>query len=190
VGAHRGRVDRCPECASRPPAYIESTCAAAKYGGPLRAVILGLKFGGGLQAVPLLGRLLTTRLRATHLLEDAVNWAVAPVPLDRHDLSQLGFNQAEELARAIAHTFALRVEPALLQKVRATQPQATLDHTARAENLRGLFSVNTKRVARYRASGVLLIDDVMTTGATLSECARTLHNAGIQHIRAAVIARG
>jgi ComF family protein len=190
VGRHRGVVESCQECATHPPVHVEKTCAVAKYGGPLRAVILGLKFGGGLQAVPLLSRLMVTRIRATELLKDATDWAVVPVPLAAPDAKQRGFNQAEELAMALSREFGVRLETGLLKKARTTKPQATLDHTARAENLRGVFAADAKHVKRYAATGVLLVDDVMTTGATLSECARTLHDAGIKHIRGAVIARG
>lgn len=190
VGLHRGVVESCQECATHPPAYVEEVCAVAKYGGPLRAVILGLKFGGGLHAVPLLSRLMVTRVRSTELLGNANGWAVVPVPLAPPDAKQRGFNQAEELASALTRAFDIHLETGLLKKTRATRPQATLDHTARAENLRGVFAVDPKRVKRYTATGVLLVDDVMTTGATLSECARTLHEAGIKHIRGAVIARG
>jgi ComF family protein len=190
VGLHRGTVESCPECATHPPVHIEATCAVAKYGGPLRAVILGLKFGGGLQAVPLLSRLMVTRVRTTQLLTDSANWAVVPVPLAPPDAARRGFNQAEELAAALARAFGAHLEPGLLKKVRSTEPQATLDHTARAGNLRGVFAADAKRAKHYAATGVLLVDDVMTTGATLSECARTLHEASIKRIRGAVIARG
>jgi phosphoheptose isomerase len=70
VGEGRGSVESCPECAAHPPAFVEFSCAAARYGGPMRAVVLGLKFGGGLQAVPFLGRLLALRLRATALVDN------------------------------------------------------------------------------------------------------------------------
>jgi len=190
VGLHRGAVESCPECATHPPAFVEEACAVAKYGGPLRAVILGLKFGGGLQAVPMLARLLATRIRDTQLLQNAAGWAVVPVPLAPPDARQRGFNQAEELARALTRDFPVRPDVGLLRKTRATRPQATLDHAARAQNLRGVFAVDHKRARRYAATGVLLVDDVMTTGATLAECARALHEAGIRRIRGAVIARG
>jgi ComF family protein len=190
VGLHRGSVESCQECTTHPPVYVEETCAVAKYGGPLRAVILGLKFGGGLQAVPLLSRLMMARIRATELLKNAEGWAVVPVPLAPPDAKQRGFNQAEELAAALMREFDVRLEPKLLQKTKATKPQATLDRNARTENLRGVFAAESRRAKRYTTTGVLLVDDVMTTGATLSECARTLHGAGIQRIRAAVIARG
>jgi len=190
VGLNRGVVEGCPECAGRPPAYIESSCAVAKYGDPLRAVILGLKFGGGLQAIPLLARLLTVRLNVTKLLADQRDWAVVPVPLARADFQNRGFNQAAELSAQLAKTFDLRLECALLRKSRSTKPQATLGHTERAGNLSGVFTCDTKRAQRYQETGVLLVDDVMTTGATLSECARTLHAAGVKRMRAAVVARG
>jgi predicted amidophosphoribosyltransferase len=86
------------------------------------------------------------------------------------------------------------VETRLLRKIRATPPQATLDPTARAENLKGAFAADASRARRYAGSGggggVILVDDVMTTGATASECARTLRQAGVSAVRVAVIARG
>ena len=191
VGEGRGSVESCPECAAHPPAFVECSCAAARYGGPMRAVVLGLKFGGGLQAVPFLGRLLALRLRATALAEGGPGTPLlVPVPLAPVDFGQRGFNQAAEVARQAAKRLGLTVETRLLRKIRASPPQATLDPTARAGNLKGAFAADASRARRYAGSGVILVDDVMTTGATASECARTLRQAGVGEVRVAVIARG
>jgi ComF family protein len=192
VGEGRGMVESCPECAAHPPAFVESSCAAARYGGPMRALVLGLKFGAGVQAAPFLGRLLALRVRATGLAEGWDAPVLVPVPLARGDFGKRGFNQAEEVARQAAQRLGLPVETRLLRKTRPTPPQATLDPTARAENLKGAFAADAARARRYAASraGVILVDDVMTTGATASECARTLRQAGVNAVRMAVIARG
>jgi predicted amidophosphoribosyltransferase len=157
----------------------------------MRAVLLGLKFGGGVQAVPFLGQLLALRLRSTGLVEGFGGpVALVPVPLARADFARRGFNQAEEFARQAARRLGLKVDARLLRKLRPTPPQATLDHTARAENLKGAFAAPAARAARYARGGVVLVDDVMTTGATAVECARTLRAAGVGCVRVAVIARG
>jgi ComF family protein len=191
VGRGLGPVELCPACLAQPPAHIAGACAVASYAEPLRGVILALKFGRNLQAVPLLARLLALRIRATGLSAGGKGpMALAPVPLHGQDSARRGFNQAEELALGIGRQLHLPVETKLLRKVRLTPPQATLTREARAENLRGAFAANAARCRRYASGCILLVDDVMTTGATVSECARTLRQAGVGEVRAAVLARG
>ncbi|MCZ7649015.1 MAG: double zinc ribbon domain-containing protein [Planctomycetota bacterium] len=191
VGEGRGSVDGCPSCAAHPPVYVTQSATLARYAEPLRALILGLKFGAGLQAVPLLAALLARRVRDTRLLEGARPLAaIVPVPLARKDFRARGFNQAEELARDLGRRLSLPVETRMLRKVRATSPQATLDADARRENLRGAFEAAPREAARYMPSAVLLLDDVITTGSTIGECARTLRQAGVAEVRAAAVARG
>jgi len=190
VGAGRGLVESCPECRDRPPVFVEQSCAVAQYDEPLRAVILGLKFGNGVQAIPVLARLLAARMRAVALLEGlAAPAALVPVPLYTADRARRGFNQAEEIARRAGFVAGLPVEPRLLRKIRRTRPQALLRAEERAENLRGSFAVPPAVARPFGTGSVVLVDDVMTTGATVSECARTLHQAGIRQIRVAVLAR-
>ena len=189
VGLGSGMVAECGSCRSFPPRFIEAIAAAAVYSeGPVRDVVLALKFGRKIHVAHLMGEILARRIEATKLIQP--DCIVVPAPLTRRDLRERGFNQAEELARRVAGRLKLRCEPALLEKIRPTPAQATLGRERRRVNLDGAFACNSKLARRFAASSILLIDDVITTGSTVSECARTLHAAGIKNIRAASFARG
>ena len=191
VGAGRGAVEQCPSCAVRPPVYVAASCAVACYGDPLRALILSLKFGAGMQAVPLLARLLAHRIRTTGLVEGTAGaWALVPVPMHRKEFIRRGFNQAIEISTLASGALGLPVEAGMLVKTRSTRPQATLGQEARRENLLGAFEARSSLAQRYAKGGVLLVDDVMTTGATAGECAKMLRAAGVGAVRMAAIARG
>ncbi|MBE7465139.1 MAG: ComF family protein [Planctomycetes bacterium] len=191
VGQGRGAVDGCPSCATHPPVYVTATCTLACYEEPLRSAILALKFSAGLQAVGLYGRLLAERVRETGL--DAGKRPLAgivPVPLVEADRRRRGFNQSEELALELGAALCVPVRTELLKKVRSTPPQATLNADARRQNLRGAFVADTAVCAKLSGAAVLVLDDVITTGSTVSECARTLRDAGVGEVRAVALARG
>jgi ComF family protein len=159
----------------------------------LRALVLGLKFGGALQAAPLLGRLLAGRVRATGLLEAIPRGApavVVPVPLARREFIRRGFNQAEELGRSVARELGLSMEKRLLRKLRSTGIQARMSAAERRVNLKGAFGYSERYAKRWRGATAILVDDVLTTGATADECARTLLAAGLGEVRVAVVGRG
>jgi ComF family protein len=113
--------------------------------------------------------------------------AIVPVPLHRSRHRERGYNQAELLARELGKLISLPVEPALL-KARATRPQVGLTAEERATNVRGAFeSPGDLPIAGRR---FVLVDDVLTTGATLSACAEALSAAGAHWVGAVTIARG
>jgi len=193
VGKGRGAVERCNSCQTYPPVFVEASCALAIYGdeqrdGPLRALILGLKFGHKLYIAKPLGEMLAERIRATELVVE--NAIVVPAPLLRSTVRARAYNQAQELAGIVAHDLGLEMEPHLLMKIRGTPSQASLTHEKRRLNLKGAFACDPKIAKKYAGRSVLLIDDVITTGSTISECARTLAEAGLGTVRAASVARG
>jgi len=119
---------------------------------------------------------------------------LVPVPLHSTRERERGFNQAELLARGLSamlarsrNTLAPRVEPRALRRTRATPPQTGLSLSARRENVRGVFAVSDP--ARVRDLVIVLVDDVMTTGATLSACASALKGAGAAAVLALTLAR-
>jgi ComF family protein len=118
-------------------------------------------------------------------LRDVPIEAVVPVPLHWTRRWQRGFNQSEVLARAVAHSLGVPGKPGLLRCVRRTGQQKQLSPTARRDNMRDAF-----RAPRVPYQSVLLIDDVMTTGATAHEAARALHKGGAKRIVVAVLAHG
>lgn len=110
-----------------------------------------------------------------------------PVPLNRWRLWRRGFNQAELLARRVACLLAVPCRSKILRRIRRTESQAGLSNQQRRSNVGGAFAV--MRGAALRGTRILLVDDVMTTGATLDACARVLKRAGVEHVGAVTIAR-
>ena len=174
----------CSACQHDPPALAEAR-AAFLYGFPLDRLLPRLKFHRDLAA----GRLLATAMAAAFTRcgqPPSPMPALVPVPLHRARLRQRGYNQALELARPLARLLGLPLRTDLLRRSRATLAQSRLDASARAANLRDAFEVPLR--ARVPAH-VVLIDDVMTTGATLNAAAEALLEAGADRIEAWTCAR-
>jgi len=189
VGQGEGVVRECPSCRNHAPAFVHAACTVARYmEGPVRNLILALKFSARQHLARPLGEMLAQRIRETELAPP--NTLLIPAPLTRRALRRRGFNQAEEIAINVARCLNLPLEPRLLRKIRHTLPQATLTHEQRRTNLKGAFVCDPRIAAHYKGRRVLLIDDVITTCGTASECARTLAAAGVGEVRAAAIARG
>jgi ComF family protein len=112
---------------------------------------------------------------------------VIPVPLHRRRLRWRGFNQAALLGAVVARKIGCRLDVVTLARIHDTAPQTAQDSTQRRQNVRGAFAVTRRhRIANRR---VLLVDDVMTTGATVNECARTLLAAGARRVDVLTLAR-
>lgn len=170
----------CSACQHAPPPLAE-THAAFLYGFPLDRLLPRLKFHRDLAA----GRLLAESMAAAFTGRDRPD-ALVPVPLHRARLRQRGYNQAHELAQHVGRLLDIPVRHDLLRRVRDTAAQSRLDASARAANLRNAFEVP----GHFVASGhVVLVDDVMTTGATLHAAAEALLDAGAGRVDAWVCAR-
>jgi ComF family protein len=111
---------------------------------------------------------------------------ILPVPLHRGRLRQRGYNQALELAKPLARAFGIPLQNALLQRQRATPAQTELDAVTRRRNMHGAFAL---RAGTQLPVHVAILDDVMTTGATLAECARVMKRAGVQRVDVWALAR-
>ena len=172
----------CGECLSSPPPW-DGFAFHGAYSGRLKELILGWKFGRALHGDALLGRLGAEALDLRGLERSGV---VAPVPLHPRRLAWRGYNHSLELARRVARHSGSEVTPQALTRLRDTVPQARLDAKKRKSNLKGAFSADAGQVAGHR---VLLVDDVMTTGATLVECTHALHQAGATGVDVLVLAR-
>jgi ComF family protein len=170
----------CGHCQRRPPPLTE-THAVFRYETPLDRLLPRLKFHEDLAA----GRLCAD-LMAEALAGVARPDALIPLPLHRRRLRARGFDQTLELARPLARTLALPLRDDLLARVRETAPQSRLDAAARRRNLRGAFAV---RPGIALPAHVALVDDVMTTGATLHAAADALRQAGVARVDAWVCAR-
>jgi ComF family protein len=174
--AEQGLV-ACGACQRRPPP-LDAAIAAFAYGWPIDGLMRRFKFHQDLAAGRLLAELLAERCRQAPRPQ-----ALVPLSLHVGRLRQRGYDQALELARPLARALDLPCLPALT-RVRATRPQSELDAAARARNLRGAFEVSAGLPAH-----VALVDDVMTTGASLHAAARALRKAGVQRVDAWVCAR-
>jgi ComF family protein len=169
----------CGRCLAQPPAYDE-TVAALAYAFPADVLVQALKFRSELSLAPFLGGLLASRLpRGTR-----VDF-ILPVPLSAARLRERGFNQALEIARHVAAATGCALAPQLAERSRDTPPQVDLPLVERAQNLRGAF----RSTRALPGAEVALLDDVMTTGATLDELAATLKRAGAARVVNWVVAR-
>jgi ComF family protein len=169
----------CRGCAKLAPT-LGSLHAVASYDGAARSAVLQLKYRGARNLAPLLGGLMREHLAERPLHAEVV----VPVPLSRRRQRERGYNQAELLAREIVGSVRGTLAPDVLQREERPAQQG-LDAVARLRNLHGAIC------ARVRVDGaaVLLVDDVATTGATLSACADALVMAGARSVRALVFAR-
>lgn len=166
------------------PAYDRAR-AALRYNGASGRLISRLKYGDRLEAVPLFARWMIQAGAA--LVEDAD--VIAPVPLHPSRLFARRFNQSAELARAIGRLSGKDVEPDLMQRIRATPAQVGLSAAARRRNVAGAFALTEGKGAKVAEARVLLIDDVLTTGATVEACARRLGAEGAAHVDVLTLAR-
>jgi ComF family protein len=172
--------DSCGECLQSPPP-VATTLAAFVYGFPLDRLVPRFKFHQDLAA----GRLLA-ELMAQGLATAARPDAIIPVPLHATRLRARGYDQALELARPIGRMLEVPVLADALLRRRATAPQSELDAVARRRNLRGAFAVHAGTMV---PAHVALVDDVMTTGATLHAAAKALLRTGVKRVDAWVCAR-
>ncbi len=189
---------RCRVCELAPPPF-ERAVAYGSYDGALRDLVHLLKFDQVRPAAQVLGRMLADTMTALDPTLPAGRIAVVPVPLHKHKKSQRGFNQAELIVRTalkkisrqsrIANRAGRRFELCAdtLVRLRDTGSQIGLTRPQRRENLRGAFVV--KNGAAISNRNVLLVDDVYTTGATASECARVLRRAGAERVWVATVGR-
>ena len=174
----------CGDCARVPPVYDRAR-AAFLYEGAGRELILAFKMADRSWLAP---RLATWLQRAAApLLPDAD--LVVPVPLHRWRLLARRFNQAAVLAGLLAREVDAAVVPDLLVRTRRSPPQTRLSGAARRRNVRGAFGVRRSFASLVAGRNILLVDDVLTTGATVSACTRVLRKAGAARIDVVTLAR-
>lgn len=173
-------AQRCGQCLSEPPVYSR-TLAAFSYADPIRSLLHRLKFQRKLHVARVLGYLLAEVVRANDGQADLV----IPVPLHRARLRERGYNQALELARPVAATLRIPLDTTSCTRVRAAEAQMSLPADQRRKNVKDVFEV-TRPIAARR---VAIVDDVMTTGATVEELARRLKRAGVEDVQVWVCAR-
>lgn len=176
-------VSQCGECVRNPPP-LDACLAACAYVWPWPECIAEFKFRGDAgRAGPL-----ATLLRSAPWVEPAIEKAdlVLPMPLAPARLRERGFNQAHELARRLAPR---KTDATLLLRIRETTAQSGLTRAERLRNLRGAFALEPLRATTVRERRVVLVDDVMTSGASLFTAADVLRTGGASHVTAIVLAR-
>ena len=170
----------CGDCLQRPPP-LQMTCAAFVYGAPLDRLLPRFKFHHDLAAGRLLAQLMA------HVLADAERpQALLPIPLHHARLRSRGYDQALELAKPLSRALQMPLLRDALVRTRATAQQSRLDAAQRRRNVRKAFMVDSRASL---PAHVVLVDDVMTTGATLHAAARALRRAGVARVDAWVCAR-
>jgi ComF family protein len=167
----------CGACLKSPPAF-DATVAVWRYGFPVDRLIQALKFEHRLAIAGFFAQAMASGLRPTADL-------IIPVPLSDARLKERGFNQAVEIARPLARATAVPLDLAACRRTEATAPQSRLPWKERRRNVRNAFQCGLDLTGR----SVIVVDDVMTTGATLDEVARTLKHHGAAKVTNWVVAR-
>lgn len=166
-----------------PPGIVQLEWCAT-FGGPVRDALHALKYRGERRLGPVLGRAMADRWRRAGRGGEVL----VPVPVHPGRRRERGFDQAEDLAKAVADELGLPWAPALERRTR-TVAQHSLGRAERARNLGGAFAVRPDRRGAVTDRWVVLVDDISTTGVTLSECAAALRAAGARAVSGLTVAR-
>lgn len=175
----------CGHCLRQPPPWQYATTALV-YGYPVDQLVRRFKFGRSLACGQVLARELILAVRRRNAVPPCI---ILPVPLHRFRHFSRAFNQADLIARQVGKALQLPVDGSVLRRCRRTRAHSGLDAATRKLNISGAFNctIPARKIAEFRH--VALVDDVMTTGATLAECARTLERAGVSCVSVWVAAR-
>jgi len=174
-----GTGEVCGACLQHPPAF-DATLAPFKYKLPINLVLQRYKYAGLLAVAEVTGELLVSSLRGESKPD-----LIIPMPLHATRLIERGFNQAAEIARVVASKLDIPLDLHGCSRTRPTKPQAGLSLQERKKNLRGVFACRRPLGGKH----VALLDDVMTTGASLNELARTVKDAGAARVEWWIVAR-
>lgn len=179
---------QCRGCSEYPPEF-DRAVSYGEYQDGLRDLIHLLKYDGIVPATGPLGRLLAQAIAELHLPPDVESLTLIPVPLHSSKRRERQFNQSELIARTALKCLPphFTLDRKILVRRRETRSQVGLDREARIQNMSGAFKVIAPERVKDRT--LIVVDDVMTTGTTVSECARVLKRAGASKVYAATVAR-
>ena len=174
-----------PEAMAHPPAYARARAVARFEDGPARQLVHRLKYHDRMELAAPLGAWMARA--GGELLTEAD--LLVPIPLHRRRLMWRQFNQAQLLAEAVGRACGRKVDPVLLRRVKRTTPQVGLSRAQRASNVQGAFAVPVEARPLVEGRAIVLIDDVLTSGATINAAARALLRAGAARVDVLVFAR-
>lgn len=177
-------VGQCPECLAEPPAFSRAR-AVMVYDAVSAPLVSALKFSDQWAGLARYGSMM--RAAGSELVGSAE--LIVPVPLNWRRLWQRKYNQAALLAYTLARETGLPCAPEALKRARATKPQMRLSRAERLKNVRGAFRVASAHLPRVEGKHILLVDDVLTTGATAGACALALMDAGAKQVDVLALAR-
>lgn len=174
-----------PEAIAEPPVYARARAAVRFDDGPARQLVHRLKYSDRIDFAKPMGRWMARA--GAQLLEEAD--LLIPVPLHRRRLWTRKFNQSGALAASVSRECGVPADYFALSRIKPTIPQVGLTRTRRAENVQGAFHVADEAKFRLIDRNIVLVDDVLTSGATLNAAARVLLRAGAKRVDALVFAR-
>jgi ComF family protein len=174
-----------PEAVANPPVFARARAVAYFEDGPVRQLVHRLKYSDRMELAKPLGAWMARA--GNELLVEAD--LLVPVPLHRRRLAARRFNQANSLAQAISAQCGVPVDPFVLARIKATPSQVGLSRSQRALNMQGAFRVPEGMETRINGRAIVLIDDVMTSGATVNAASRALLRGGVRQVDVLVFAR-
>jgi len=183
--AHESDGLVCGACHATPPDF-DHAFTPVLYADKGRSLVLALKYGGLFAAAPAMARMMAGPVRAA----DRGGYdMLVPVPLHRFRLLSRRFNQSQLLAASLGRELGIPNQNFGLIRSKSTPSQGTLNRNKRIKNVRSAFSVSNSDAVLFQGKNILLVDDVLTTGATASACAKTLKKAGATSVDVAAFAR-
>ena len=173
----------CGSCLSTPPSY-DATTALLTYDYPVDGLLQHYKYNTSLHLAHTFAALFTEKKRQQASTSPEIQ-RIIPMPMHRNRLKERGFNQALEIAKLLSKALSLKLDYTSCQRTKHTPPQASLNLKERIQNIKGAFSCQRN----LQNLNIAIVDDVMTTGASLNELAKTLKQAGAAHVECWVMAR-
>jgi ComF family protein len=176
----------CGSCLNSPPDF-DATKAVFLYAYPVDAMMLRYKYGNSLNLGDTFAEFLAEKMNVEDCLKNID--LIIPMPMHPQRLKERGFNQAIEIAKVLTKNCKEKLDYKSTIRQTLTPPQASLPLKERVKNIKGAFKVNADKLDKIQGKHIAIIDDVMTTGASLNELAKTLKKAGASHVECWVIAR-
>ncbi|WP_235189703.1 ComF family protein [Methylotenera sp. L2L1] len=173
----------CGSCISTPPSF-DATTALLTYDYPVDGLLQHYKYNASLNLAQTFASLFVEKKHTQLTTQNEIN-LIIPMPMHQNRLKERGFNQALEIAKLLSKAFTIKLDYTSCQRTKHTPPQASLNLKDRIKNIKGAFGCQQN----LQNLNIAIVDDVMTTGASLNELAKTLKQAGAAHVECWVMAR-